>query len=179
MFDNQLIILTRNIIISQEAIAGIPNTPIKQAFQPTQQGVNTVPSAYIYKVMDKRLGSPYRVDVWDEVNSVMHHTEEQWYETTFQISALSTQDPSDTSQMTASDLLNMIAYIMQSTTTIEAFQAENVGLLRVTDVRNPYFVDDRDRHEANPSFDYVLTHKQIVTNDTNVLQSTEFSILPV
>jgi hypothetical protein len=179
MRDNALIRLIRETIIAQEAIAGIPGTPIAQAFQPTQQGVKKVPTAYIYKVGDRRRGYPERTEFWDEDEEEMIHTESQWYETTFQISALSIQDPADTDQLTASDIVNQIAYIMQSETTVDALQAQGVGVLKVNDVDNPYFTDDKDRNEAAPSFDVVVTHKQIVTTVSPVLLSTEFNIITV
>jgi len=35
--------------------------------------------------------------------------------------------------------------------------------LRVTDVRNPFFEDDKTRFEANPNFDITLTHASPIT----------------
>lgn len=179
MLDNQLIALLISTMIAQEAVAGIPGTPIAQAFQPTQQGVNTSPTAYMYKVGDNRLGSPQRKDIYDPDIEEIVHSEIQQYETTFQINALSTQDPKSITQKTASDILNLIAYILQSQKTVEALNAQGVGILKIGQVRNPYFTDDRDRNEASPSLDFTVVHKQIVTSVGLVLQSTELEILPV
>lgn len=185
MRDNQLISLIIATILAQEEDVGLTGTPIKQAFQPTQQGVNKVKTAYMFKVSDRRVGSPGRSDVWvapvidPPTDGYEEHTEIQVYETTFQISVLSTQDPKNEDQYTASDILNYIAYILQSEKTLQALAAEEVGILRVGDVRNPAFVDDRERHEYNPSFDFTLTHKQIVQTRNKVLLSTELQILKV
>lgn len=179
MLDNQLIALIISTVIAGEATAGIAGTPIKQAFQPTQQGVNTQPTAYLYKLFDKRLGFVGRSDNWDADDSVMVHTETQQYETTFQISALATQDPKTPSQYTASDILNLIAYILQSSNAIATFEAQGVGIKHIFDVRNPYFLDDRDRHEASPSLDFTLTHKQIISNQAQIITETEFDVVTV
>ncbi|OWK42058.1 phage gateway protein [Fimbriiglobus ruber] len=179
MLDNQLISLVISTIIAQEAAAGIPGTPLAQAFQPTQQGVNTVPTVYLYKVGDKRYGFRGVTDIWNVQTSQMVHTETQQYETTLQFSALATQNPATPSQYTASDILNLVAYIVQSSATVAALEAQGVGVERVTDVRNPYFSDDRDRFEASPNFDVVLTHKQIITTTTPILQTTEIQIATV
>lgn len=179
MRDNELIALIIKTITDQEAVAGISGTPIKQAFQPTNQGPDTKKAGYMFKVGDYRRGTPQKSDVWDVIAGKMIHTETQVYETTFQISALSTQNPADTVQYTASDIVNLIAYILQSASTVEILQAAGVGVLRVGDVRNPYFTDDRERFEAEPSFDFVLTHKQIVASENKVLSSNELEIYPV
>lgn len=179
MLDNELIALVISTITAQELAAGIPGTPIAQAFQPTQQGPNTVRTAYLHKVGDHRRGTPDRHQEWDEDAEKIVRTTTQVYETTFQISALSTQIPNQTTQMTASDLLNLIAYILQSEDTIIALQNAGVGILNVSDIRNTPFIDDHARNEYQPSFDFTLTHKQVVTTEAPVLQSTEFAIYPV
>lgn len=179
MLDNQLIALTISTIIAGESVANIPGLPIKQAFQPTLQGVNNQPTAYMYKVGDRRVGSPQRSDLWDNDIPAMVHTELQQYATTFQISALATQDPKNTNAYTASDILNLIAYILQSSVAIATFEANGVGIQRIMDVRNPYFLDDRQQNEASPSLDFILTHKQIITSTTPIITETEFQILTV
>lgn len=179
MLDNQLIALTIQILIAGEAAAGIPGTPIAAAFQPTLQGVNTEPTGYIYKIGDHRYGSPLRSDKWDTDSNTMVHTESQQYETTFQLSALATQNPNSPDQYTASDIVNLMAAILQSSVAIQTFQQNNVGILRITDARNPYFMDDREQYEASPSFDFILTHKQTIITATPISQTTELQVVQV
>lgn len=109
----------------------------------------------------------------------MIHKEVSQYETTFQLSALATQNPANVNQQTAADLLNYAAYSLQSQPSIATFEAQGVGVLAVKDVRNTPFRDDRDQFEYGPSFDFVMTHKQTIISTTPILQSEEFQILPV
>jgi hypothetical protein len=179
MTDNQLFALITSQINLMKVAAGIPDIVVLQAFQPTQQGVKTVPAAYIYKISDNRYGYPEWTEVWDEDSETMIHSDSQQYQTTFQFSALATQDPTTPSAFTAADILNRIAYILQSQPTVAAFEAQSVGILRVTDIRNPYFKDDRARNEASPSFDFVLTHKQINLSITPIITTTELNVLSI
>ena len=179
MKDNELIAAIRAAIIAGEPIVGLKGIDVVQAYQPTQQGVARQPTIYLFKIGDHRYGSLGRTDIWDEPDSEEIHTETQYYLTTFQISALATQDPSDLAKPTASDIVNGVAAIMQNSTTIQNLQDQDIGLLRVADVRNPYFIDDRGRFEASPSFDIDVVHKQIVTTEIPVLQSEELQIIAV
>lgn len=176
MLDNVLIPLIISTILTGEAIAGISGTPIAQAFQPTQQGVNTAPTAYLYKIGDHPLGMPERADSWDEPSGTIIHVETQDYETTFQISALSTQDPLNQTQYTASDILNLIRSILQSSASIAALQAQGVGVLKIEQVRNLPFVDDFDRHEYQPSLDFTVQHKQIIVSTAPIVASVEIQL---
>lgn len=178
MNDNDLIRLFLPII--QDGLAlDFPTVVVKQANQPTLQGVTTGPAVFFYKIGDKRYGFRSATDEWDSNTLTEVHTESQQYETTFQISSLVTQDPTDTTSYTASDLVNQVAYIMQSVATLEILNAQNVGVLRVTDVTNHYFSDDRDQFEANPIFTFTLTHLQTIISQTEVIESVEDIIIPI
>lgn len=177
MTDNELIKLFLPIINTGLQDAGLTNVVVTQSNQPTQQGINIAPTVYFYKIGDHRYGWVDREDKWDGINNV--HTEVQIYETTFQISALVLQKPNNTLTYTASDLVNEVAYIMQNESTLQTLSDSNVGILRITDVRNPYFLDDRDNFEASPSFDFILTHKQTRLKNTSHVESIQSVFYPV
>ena len=106
-------------------------------------------------------------------------TTEQVYETTFQFSALSTQDPTNPNQLTASDILNYAAFIMQNPDTTAILEENGVGVLKIGQVRNPYFSDDRQRYEASPNLEMTLTHNQIILTAPPILSGETFNIYSV
>lgn len=179
MNDANLIELFRPIIVTGLVSAGYADVNVLQANQPTQQGVPTTPSIFFYKLGDRRYGFLRRDDVWNRGTSQMEHIETQFYETTFQVSALVLQNVLATNGYTASDLLNEVAMIMQSDRTRAILKQADVAILRVTDVRNPYFTDDRDQFEASPSFDFVLTHSQIRESVNATVDTIELDVYRV
>lgn len=176
MLDNNLIRLFLPIIQDGLILDGYTNVIVKQSNQPTQQGINLAPTVYFFKIGDRRYGFLYRKDDWIEETEQMIHTEIQQYETTFQISSLVLQKPLNPYLYTASDLINEVAAILQSDRSRAILMSADVGILRVTDVVNPYFVDDRDQFEASPSFTFVLTHKQTRVIEGPVINSFEYNI---
>lgn len=158
MTDNQLIQLFLPIIQAQLIVDGFTNVIVQQMDQPTQQGIPTTPTVYFQKVYNHRYGWGIAYPKWDTVSQTMVLHEDQWHETSFQVSALYIQNPITPNQFTAADLANEVAYIMQSQKTLIALMAQNVGLLRIENINNPYRQDDRDQFEALPSFDFILTH---------------------
>lgn len=123
-------------------------------YQLKQEGTPSIPTVYFVKIGDRRYGHPSRRDVWDADQGVFVHTERQVYISTYQFQA--TEPTSQ--ELTASDILNTVSGIIQSDKILSAFLAAGVGVQRVTDVRNPYIVDEHDQFEAVPSFDIVLSH---------------------
>lgn len=109
----------------------------------------------------------------------MVYEEIQQYLTRFQLSALSTQDPANATQLTASDILNYAAYAMQSETTVASLESVGVGIMRIEDIQNPYFSDDRQRYEASPSLDFTLSYKQQIISYVPIVQGEIVQILPV
>lgn len=183
--ENQLFKIVGDLLTAGFAMSVSPmqNVIITKAAQSTQQGVPSGATVFMTKLPDYRYGSRGVKDVWVPTDTmgggIEQHTETQQYESTFQLNCLVTTLPSTPDQPTAADLLNFAAYIMQSQATIDTLQAQGIGIERVTQVRNIPFKDDRDNFEYSPSFDFVLTHKQIVTTEIDVLQSTEFDLLVV
>ena len=158
MLDNELIALFRPIITAGLVSYGFADVDVIQFNQPTQQGTPLKNTIYFQKLFDHRYGFMGVHEIYDELNTRVIRTQIQNYETTFQIQALAIQDPANTSAPTASDLVNIVSDVLQLQSTIETLQASHVGILRITDVVNPYFIDDKDRFEATPSFSFTLTH---------------------
>lgn len=167
--DNDLIRMFLPIINAGLIADGFTGVTVMQSNQPTQQGTPTAPTVFFFKVGNKRYGFPWWGDMWDPVHSVEVHTEIQYWETTFQISALTLQRPYNTYSYTASDLVNEVCWIMQCADTVEKLIAQGVGVLRVSEIRNPYFTDDMDNFEASPSFDFVLTYTNTRVNNVPVI----------
>ena len=179
MLDNELIEIFRPIIISGLSDYGISNIDVVQKYQPTTEGIPSNPTVFFFKVTDHRYGWVGRDSVWNPNTEVMESTETQDYETTFQVNALVPQSPGVDSGLTASDVVNSVAAILQSESTLAVFKNNDIGILRITDVRNPYFSDDKDRWEADPSFDFVVTHKQIRTVPVPVVDTFKYGIFGV
>jgi len=132
---------------------------IVQSYQPTQQGVDSDPQVYFFKTGHRRYGFLKRFDQWNDISQEMEHVESQWIESQWQISALLRQNPATPNQFTASDLVNEVAAILQSDTIRIALMNEGIGILRIENVSNPYFVDDFENFEASPSFTFTLTYQ--------------------
>ncbi len=157
---------------------GLAAVQFARNFQARPQGVASGPIVYFHKVGTKLYGSPKRRDVLN-VSGQFDHTQRQLNEDTWQFDAWVPQDPRDVAGLTESDVLTIVSSIIQTDTVIQAFRAAGVGLQRVTEVRNPYIQDDRDRNEAVPSFDIVLTHYRnlvttvpaVVTYEANIYRT--------
>lgn len=174
MTDLELIKLIAGSLEAASALAttsvGWPGGPYKvvQKNPPVQEGTAYAPTIYFEKLFDNAYGWPeVNYSHNDPVPPNTHGTfttrEDQWTETTIQVSALVLQDVTNLSLPTASDVVNYMKLYMNSRQTIAAYQAVGVGVLRVSQIRNPYFEDDRAGFEASPSFDIVLQHKRSIS----------------
>lgn len=115
---------------------------------------------------------------WDQKYSIQH-VEEQAWQSTFQVNALSIQDATTPSKPTAADILRAARATLQSSATIELLQRAGVGILYIRQIRNTPFVDDRQRNEYNPSFDFALTHSDIFATSVGQIESVEHRVYRV
>lgn len=185
VLDNEIFKNVIDVMRAGLTAQGYPASPsldgyvaIQQNFQPTNQGANTGQTLYIHKIGDHRYGFPERTDFWDQDNETEVHTERQLYESMFQVTALAILDPSKPplTQKTASDICNVAAAIMQSDFAVDYLTLKGLNLYRVTEVRNPYFIDDKDRYEGSPSFDFTLQHEQVIISTSPVVEDVTLDI---
>jgi hypothetical protein len=177
--DNQLFQLILPAIGSGLFARGIAGVTIMQGYQPTRQGAPTEPVVLLTKLPDVPRGHTKRDSVWDRGASVMRHVEEQVFESTFQVNALAIQDPADVNGLTAADLARATRAVMQSSTVLDLLYNAGVGILRVGEIRNTPFVDDKLRNEYNPSFDFTLTHTDAFTSTDPVAESVECNVYTI
>lgn len=184
MRDNELINLVGQTLTAACVAAGWSTFEVLQVQGPTQQGTPSGPSVLFQKLFDAPYGWPKEKLTYNQAtpqNPVDSFTDAsiQEYQTTFQISSLVIQHPDDTALPTASDVANMMKQYMNARHTISEFMALGVGILRVTQVRNEYFEDDRHRNEAHPTFDIVFTHRRQVDFSVPAVHTVDGEVYPV
>lgn len=157
--------------------AGRDDVTVKQGYQPETIGANQGPTLYLAKLFDRRIGHVKRKDEeFNPVTGLITHEERQWYESTFQAMAIYPQIAADETGWTPSDLANIGAAIIQSDEAITALRAVGLGVLRVAEVRNPRFTNERDQFDAAPSFDFILAHEQVTLTTTPAAIATELRV---
>lgn len=139
---------------------GFPLIKIKQSFQPIKHGSSNDDVVYLFKVTSRQYGFQNNKKVYNAGNANFDVVENKIMEPTFQLTAQIVRDITDEDQLTSYDIADKCASIMQSSKTIKELKKSDVGILRVTDVRNPYALDDKDQFNQDPSFDFVLTYTQ-------------------
>ena len=174
MNDNQIIALIISVMRTGLDALGMDTVLVKQQYQPRQSGIEKQPALYITKILAPRYGYPSRKDEFNESTNQFTHTETIWRTPTYQVNGYALQDPRDITGLTASDITERAADIMQSSATRLALLAECVGIIRITDVRENYFVNERRRYQQNPSFDFVLSYQSTIT--TTVDPVTDYCI---
>ena len=172
MNDKQIAALfVSELLPRAQAQPGLAGVVLARKYQPRQHGAATGPVVYFFKVSDHNHGAPQRQDLAGTAQ-----TQRQLVETTYQFAAWVPQDPAALAALTESDVLNVVSAIMQSDAILAAFRAAGVGIQRVTEIRNPYFVDERDRFEAEPTFDIVLTHYRTLSSALPAVDTFEANI---
>lgn len=176
MNDNDVLAIVIGILNSGLSALPLPGIEVRQSYQPTQQGVPETPAVYIHKISSQRYGFPGRRSVFNPDDGDFDTVESIWVVPTFQVSGLSQQDPTDITQPTASDIVESASDILQSRSTLSTLRESGIGIIRITDVRMLYFVNDKDRHEQEPSFDFVLSYRREFASKTPAVTAIEANI---
>ena len=165
--------IIRNILIAGFSAMNIPGVKVKQKYQSREtfvpeNGPSDGPVIYFHRISGNRYGFPGVKQTYNSTNDNFDVVESTWRRSTWQISGLFDQDPSDINQLTAMDVVEAASDILQLESTVQTLNNSTpcIGIERITDIRPGYFVSDKDEHEQSPSFDFVLSYQKTFTKTT-------------
>lgn len=162
MLDYEIIQIFRPIIIDGLSGQGI-SSKVLMNYQPTKQGKKDN-EVYFFIVNDRNVGSVERIQYWDSDLETMVYNQSQTKETTFQINTLVKQDPANLT-ITSKDLCTYVHMILQSKKCLDILKQNNIGILKVTEIRNTPFEDGDGNWAYNPNFDFTITHKHTLSGE--------------
>ena len=145
---------------------GYVDPDVLQSFQPQQQGSPSGETWFIHKITMHKYGHAQKSNKLNQQSGVIDLVEARVIERTYQITALKKQAPEDLTPTakTADDMAEEAAAIMQGQSFTDALRLEGLRMLRITDVRTPYFTDQHDQNDISPNFDFTVTYdKQLAS----------------
>lgn len=146
---------------------------IKQAYQPKKQGVNTQDTVYLFKITSRRASHQDIKFKFNVGNDNFDTSESYWLEANFQLNAIIEKDIQNENSLTSYDIVDLCSALLQSAAARQKLLEDDIGILRITDIRNPYSIDDRDQFDQDPSFDFKLTYRQTLNSITGKATSIE------
>ena len=141
----------------------LQDVAIKQSYQPIKEGANTQDTVYLFKVASKRTGFQSRNYSYNDVDTVYGAEEKYFVTATYQLTANVVRDVSNEFELTAYDVTEKCSAIMQSVPFRKKLLESGIGILRITDVRNPYHLDDYEQFDQDSNFDFVITYENILS----------------
>lgn len=166
MNDKALHIAIRAALLDCLTHAGVTNLPVFAGNQPGVAQGREARAVYFWPVSDTPRGWQGRTRQVNPQTLQIETVEVQYIQTQFQVNVFTPDSPTDTTSATAKDLCNLVRMIVQSNRFTEAMTAVGVGVQVPSAVRAPFFVNDLDQYEQNPSFDFVVSRKITLTQAT-------------
>lgn len=152
---------------------------IKQAQQPTAQGTPIATTYFGQVITERRYGFEQFAEVWNPLTEQFDTFQSQQIETVVQFGVSGPQNPALLTENSLPDLVRALASAIQSERCRTALRAAGVGLQRVRDIRIVYAIDDRNQHEASPSVDVTLTHRDTYIDTLPAVTAREVVIFRV
>ncbi|CAB4132146.1 hypothetical protein UFOVP138_59 [uncultured Caudovirales phage] len=140
--------------------------PVRRAFQPRQSGTPNAAFISFYHVSTVNVGYPASSDVYDTVAG-MTNVQTQRKESRYTIGGLA--PVSKNTDMTAADYVGIAASILQNKAAIALFAVDNIGVQHITTLNSVYFEDEKGQNEENPSFDVILSHKDVFVSSGGLI----------
>ena len=165
MLERDLSVKLVSVLNTGLAARGI-TAPVRRAFQPRQSGTPDAAFISFYHVSTVNIGWAESSDVYDAVAG-MQNVQTQRKESRYTIGGLAPVLSS--SDMTTADYVGIAASILQNKAAIELFAQSNIGVQHITTINSVYFEDEKGQNEENPSFDVILSHKDVFVSGAGLI----------
>ena len=162
------------IALLNEALTAkqVTSMTVMRSFQPIDvTGKNLV---LINKISSRRYGWRGRYN--KIINNTMKHIEKYFQEMRFQINVLKKINLDDISEITASDIANMLIDYLLSDKGLKSLRSRGYMPLRIIDVRIPSFTNENDNYQLNPNFDLICTVQQEIVENQDVVEGYDFTL---
>lgn len=158
-----------NPLMGLMAEVGITDLPILASYQTGENG-RVLKAAYMFPVTEEPRG-------WQGFKTkqgVTSMTQNQ--QDTYQIQVFCPDDPSNETQITAIDYANILRGLIQSPQYVAELAKLNIGIQRPTGIRPTFFQNEKDEYEANPNFDFTVSHKREIVLSVGEVYNIEHVI---
>lgn len=151
-----LILSTLSTLMSQQGYA----ISVQASYQPTQQGTQNGPFIAVNYISSRRYGYPQVTEKINAETGTIDRVESYWLEEVFQIGAYAIPSPTDIASPTAYTYAARAAAVLQSQQARNILLKQGVGFIRISEIRMPFFEDERGRNELTPSFDFTVSRQE-------------------
>lgn len=110
------------------------------------------------------------------VADTLHHIENYYKEMRFQVTVLKKIDITNTDELTASDIADMLVDYLLSNTGLKSLRLKGYMPLRIMEVREPSFSNESENYQIHPNFDLVCYVQQEIVEKQDVISKHEFNI---
>ena len=164
MNDNDVLEIICNALSEGLSDNGFASPFIAQSYQITHAGISSTPTWYIHKISTKKYGYPGKKLVFNSGDNNFTQTESRLIERTYQITTTKKELASATNQPTVFDMADVAAAVIESQKFGDTIRENNMSVYRVTDIREPYFVDESNENENSANFDFTIQYCRNLTS---------------
>jgi hypothetical protein len=160
MIDADVQIAIKSVLDTRLPAVGLPGIDVIQSYSPTTAGAPLAPTVSFTKLFARRYGfqgAKYALNT-PGPTATMDKVEPYYLWATYQLSGFMNQDPTDPASLTAYDVLDTCAAVLQSEEGRAIFKAAGIGVARITDIRAPHSFGDDNRFQTDVSFDFSLSY---------------------
>lgn len=155
---------------------GLTDVTIHQAYQPIKQGPDSARSIYLHKITSSRVGHQGRKHTYNPGNGNFDEVEKYWLAVTFQLMPLVSQDIEDENSITAYDVADLCAAILQTGAARKSLLDAGISIEKIGQIPVGFSIDDKDQFDLDPSFDFVLLYEQTLSSTVPKVDTFEVDI---
>ena len=155
---------------------GFNDVKVRQSYQPIKQGPSLGRSVYLHKITSQRVGHQGRKYNYNSGDGDFDELEKYWLAVTIQLMPLVSQDIEDENSITAYDVADLCAAILQTKATRKTLLESGISIEKIGQIPVSFSIDDKDEFDLDPTFDFILLYEQTLSSKVPKVDTFEVDI---
>jgi hypothetical protein len=155
---------------------GHPEIDVVSSFQPDSQGRLDGPVLYFAEAGDVPNGAQGFTTQHNPLTGSTIDTSVQRWRITFQVQGFAPVDKTDLGKLTAQDITKLALMLVNSPRFRAALKANNMGLEKIPATKPNFVVNDRAQYEAGPSFEFTMSYKRTIIQQSAIITTADIAI---
>lgn len=176
MTNNEIAAFFRAQMLAMLTGQGHPEVNVTSSFQTDNQGRLDGPVLYFVEIADDPHGAQKTGTTKDIATDQIIDTSMQRMRITYQVQGFAPVNKTDLTVLRAGDVVKLALMLLKSPVFLKALKANNMGLEKIPSTKPNFVVNDRAQFEAGPTFEFTMSYRRSIIQQSAIIQTADLAI---
>lgn len=176
MTNNEIAAFFRTQMLAMLAEQDHAEIDVTSSFQTDNQGRLDGPVLYFVEIGDVPHGAQKSTTTHNVGTGETIDTSMQRMRISYQVQGFAPANKTDLTQLRAADVVKLALMLLKSPRFIKALKVNGMGIETIASTKPNFVVNDKAQFEAGPSFDFTMSYRRSIIQQSAIITTADIAI---